>query len=123
MLYLPEEKARGNGRMPPEGTARCEVHGRHPAARRRLAATVRRARCPRLDLPIEALAYGDRDDEFTEWVDTDEKRAELIDELPVAAVLIYRFWQDRRNATKTRGTGTRRDAVPDAARKARQRLH
>ena len=46
--------------------------------------------------PIEALAFGDRDDDFTEWVDSEEKRAELIDELPVAAVLIYRFWQARR---------------------------
>ena len=45
--------------------------------------------------PIEALAFGDRDDDFTEWVDSDEKRAGLIDELPVAAVLIYRFWQER----------------------------
>ena len=64
-----------------------------------------------------------RDDEFTEWVDTDEKRAELIDELPVAAVLIYRFWQDRRNVKPVRGAGTRRDALTDVMRKSRQRLH
>jgi len=73
--------------------------------------------------PIEALAFGDRDDDFTEWVDSDEKRAELIDELPVAAVLIYRFWQDRRKVKPTRGIGTRRDVLPEATRKSRQRLH
>ena len=72
--------------------------------------------------PIEALAFGDRDDDFTEWVDSDEKRAELIDELPVAAVLIYRFWQDRRNAKRPLSTGSRRGAV-EIARKTRQRLH
>jgi hypothetical protein len=73
--------------------------------------------------PIEALAFGDRDDDFTEWVDSDEKRAELIDELPVAAVLIYRFWQDRRKVKPTRGIGARRDVLPEATRKSRQRLH
>ncbi len=46
----------------------------------------------------------------------------LVDELPVAAVLIYRFWQDRRKGADTR-TGGKRRTVPDAARKARQRLH
>ena len=73
--------------------------------------------------PIEALAFGDRDDDFTEWVDSDEKRNELIDELPVAAVLIYRFWQGRREATQGRGSGTRRSVLADATRKSRQRLH
>ena len=73
--------------------------------------------------PIEALAFGERDDEFTEWVDSEEKRAELIDELPVAAVLIYRFWQERRNAKPVRGAGVRRDVLPEATRKSRQRLH
>ena len=73
--------------------------------------------------PIEALAFGERDDEFTEWVDTEEKRAELLDELPVAAVLIYRFWQERRNAKPVRGAGVRRDTLPEATRKSRQRLH
>jgi hypothetical protein len=73
--------------------------------------------------PIEALAFGDRDDDFTEWVDSDEKRAELIDELPVAAVLIYRFWQERRNVKPVRGSGVRRETLPEATRKSRQRLH
>jgi hypothetical protein len=75
--------------------------------------------------PIEALAFGDRDDDFTEWVDTDEKRAELIDELPVATVLIYRFWLARREDKPGRGTGVRRgtQAQAQALRKSRQRLH
>jgi hypothetical protein len=73
--------------------------------------------------PIEALAFGDRDDDFTEWVDSEEKRAELIEELPVAAVLIYRFWLSRREATQGRGPGSRRSAFADATRKSRQRLH
>jgi uncharacterized protein len=124
LLYLPEGKARGSERMPPEGTAWCEGYMAGIKLRDDEWQPLFDAPDARdWVFPIEALAFGDRDDEFTEWVDTDEKRAELIDELPVAAVLIYRFWQDRRNATKARGSGTRRDALPDAARKARQRLH
>ena len=101
LLYLPEEKARGSERMPPEGAAWCEGY---------MAGVKLRDDewQPLFDtpdardwiFPIEALAFGDRDDDFTEWVDSDEKRAELIDELPVAAVLIYRFWQERRNAKR-----------------------
>ena len=72
--------------------------------------------------PIEALAFGEHDPEFAEWIDDREKRESLVDELPVAAVLIYRFWQDRRRGTETRGSGSRREA-PEAARKSRQRLH
>ena len=56
-------------------------------------------------------------------MDSDEKRAELIDELPVAAVLIYRFWQERRSAKQVRGPGTRRDTLTEVTRKSRQRLH
>jgi hypothetical protein len=72
---------------------------------------------------IEALAFGEHDPEFAEWIDDAEKRASLVDELPVAAVLIYRFWRDRRRTADTRGDRTRRDAPDAAARKARQRLH
>ena len=73
--------------------------------------------------PIEALAFGDHDDEFTEWVDTEEKRAEPDRGAAVAAVLIYRFWQERRNAKQVRGRGARREKLSEAARKSRQRLH
>ena len=60
--------------------------------------------------PIEALAFGDQDPEFAEWIDDKEKRASLVEELAVASVLIYRFWQARRT-TQARGSGTRRDAL------------
>jgi hypothetical protein len=46
----------------------------------------------------------------------------LVDELPVAAVLIYRFWLERGRAAE--GRGTRRGvAASEATRKSRQRLH
>ena len=125
LLYLPEEKARGNERMPPEGAAWCEgymagVKLRDDDWQPLFDATDARDWI----FPIEALAFGDRDDDFTEWVDSDEKRAELIDELPVAAVLIYRFWQDRRKVKPTRRHRERAaDVLPEATRKSRQRLH
>jgi hypothetical protein len=72
--------------------------------------------------PIEALAFGDEDPEFAEWIDDNEKRASLVDELAVASVLIYRFWQDRRRASEVRGSGSRRE-LHDTGRKTRQRLH
>jgi hypothetical protein len=71
--------------------------------------------------PIEALAFGEQDPEFAEWIDDKEKRASLVDELAVASVLIYRFWQARRT-TQARGSGARR-TLSDAARKSRERLH
>ena len=113
LLYLPEEKARGSERMPPEGAAWCEGY---------MAGVKLRDDewQPLFDtpdardwiFPVEALAFGDRDDDFTEWVDSDEKRAELIDELPVAAVLIYRFWQERRSAKRVLGAGRGAEPCP-----------
>ena len=72
--------------------------------------------------PIEALAFGEHDPEFSEWIDDKEKRESLVDELPVAAVLIYRFWKERQRATESRGSGSRRE-MPEMTRKSRQRLH
>ena len=71
--------------------------------------------------PVEALAFGDQDPEFAEWIDDKEKRASLVEELAVATVLIYRYWQARQT-TKTRGAGSRR-TLSDATRKSRDRLH
>ena len=71
--------------------------------------------------PIEALAFGEQEPEFAEWIDDGEKRASLVEELAVACVLIYRFWQVRQ-PEKTRGGGQRR-TLSDAARKSRERLH
>ncbi len=123
LLYLAEDKARKEN-TPGEGTAWCEgfmagiklrdddwqpLYDAHDARDWVFA--------------IEALAFGDHDPEFAEWVDDADKRASLVDELPVASVLIYRFWHERRRAAESRGPGTRREKLPDAARKARQRLH
>ena len=55
-------------------------------------------------------------------VDDKEKRASLVDELAVASVLIYRFWQERRKTREARGGGAHRERH-DASRKTRQRLH
>src|SRR6266853_1968099 len=73
-------------------------------------------------LPIEALAYGDHDPEYLDWVDTEEKRLGMIDELPIATVLICRFWQAR-NRTDTPNRAERRAQRREASRKGRQRLH
>jgi len=130
LLYLPDrDKERAEGepgtdRAPPEATAWCEGY---------MAGVKLRDDDwqPLYDAPdardwifaIEALAFGEHDPEFAEWIDDTEKRASLVDELPVAAVLIYRFWRDRRRTADTRGDRSRRDAPDAAARKARQRLH
>jgi yecA family protein len=66
--------------------------------------------------PIEALAFGDQDPEFAEWIDDKEKRASLVDELPVASVLIFRFWQERARVGDARSGGSR----PRAARSRAQ---
>ena len=124
LLYMPDEKAKKAERAPPEATAWCEGYMAGVKLRDDEWQPLFDAPDARdWVFPIEALAFGDRDDEFMEWVDTDEKRAELIDELPVAAVLIYRFWHEQREAKSTRGAGARRDSLPEAARKSRQRLH
>ncbi len=73
-------------------------------------------------LPIEALAYGDHDPEYLDWVDTEEKRLGMIDELPIAAVLVQRFWQARRSGEGV-NRAERRAQRREASRKVRQRLH
>jgi len=124
LLYLPDDKAKANERTPPEGNAWCEGYMAGAKLRDEDWQPLYDAPDARDRIfPIEALAFGDREDEFSEWVDSDEKRAELVDELPVAVVLIYRFWQARRETKPGRGAGARRESLPDAARKARQRLH
>jgi uncharacterized protein len=124
LLYVPEESVKKGDRAPPEATAWCEGFMAGVKLRDDEWQPLYDAQDARdWIFPIEALAFGDRDDDFTEWVDSDEKRAELIDELPVAAVLIYRFWQERRSAKRILGKGPRRGTVSENARKSRQRLH
>ena len=129
LLYLPDgEKApRGDrekgDRAPPEATAWCEGYMAGVKLRDDEWQPLYDAQDARdWIFPIEALAFGEHDPEFSEWIDDKEKRESLVDELAVAAVLIYRFWQDRRRAPETRGSGTRRE-LPETARKSRQRLH
>jgi uncharacterized protein len=121
LLYLPEEK-KSDDRQPPEGTAWCEGYMAGVKLRDEAWQPLYDAEDARdWIFPIEALAFGDQDPEFAEWIDDKEKRASLVEELAVASVLIYRFWQARR-APQTRGSGARR-TLTDAARKSRERLH
>ncbi|HVF62422.1 MAG TPA: YecA family protein [Casimicrobiaceae bacterium] len=131
LLYLPDgEKATSRGerekpsdRAPPEATAWCEGYMAGVKLRDDDWQPLYDAQDARdWIFPVEALAFGEHDPEFSEWIDDREKRESLVDELPVAAVLIYRFWQDRRRATETRGSGSRRE-LPESVRKSRQRLH
>jgi uncharacterized protein len=124
LLYVPEPSSRKTERTPPEGAAWCEGYMSGVKLRDEEWQPLYDAEHARdWIFPIEALAFGDHDDDFTEWVDSDEKREGLIEELPVAAVLIYRFWQDRRSATQVKGAAARRSVLADTARKSRQRLH
>jgi uncharacterized protein len=123
LLYVPESPAKQGERTPPEGTAWCEGYMSGVKLRDEEWQPLYDAESARdWIFPIEALAFGEHDDDFTEWVDSDEKREALIEELPVAAVLIYRFWQDRRTVAKAAGANPRRTHA-ESARKSRQRLH
>ena len=126
LLYLPEEKKAGQkaaDRQPPEGTAWCEGYMAGVKLRDDEWQPLYDAEDARdWVFPIEALAFGEQDPEFAEWIDDREKRASLVEELAVASVLIYRFWQDRRKSTATRGGGARR-TLTETARKSRERLH
>ena len=124
LLYVPEPPERQTDRTPPEGTAWCEGYMSGVKLRDDEWQPLYDTEHARdWIFPIEALAYGEQEEDFTEWVDSDEKRQGLIEELPVAAVLIYRFWHDRRAAAATAGTGQRRSAQAETTRKSRQRLH
>jgi len=124
LLYVAETAAQPNEQTPPEGTAWCEGYMSGVKLRDEDWQPLYDTEHARdWIFPIEALAFGDHDDDFTEWIDSDEKRQGLIEELPVASVLIYRFWQDRRKAALASGPGTRRSVLTDATRKSRQRLN
>ena len=121
LLYMPDEKTR-NDKTPPEASAWSEGYMAGVKLRDdEWQPLYDSADARDWVFPIEALAFGDQDPEFVEWVDDKEKRASLVDELAVASVLIYRFWQDRRKPHDARGSGHRERR--EAARKSRQRLH
>lgn len=122
LLYLADERAKAD-KAPGEATAWCEGYMAGVKLRDDDWQPLYDSREARdWIFPIEALAFGDSDPEFAEWIDDKEKRASLVDELPLAAVLIYRYWHDRRRASAARERGSRR-GPPDSGRKTRERLH
>ncbi len=132
LLYRPEDGVKGRegsgeGRReesaPPEASAWCEGYMTGVLLREEAWEPIYAIEATRdWMLPIEALAYGDHDPEYLDWVDSEEKREGLIDELPVAAVLIHRFWLGRR-AGEGVSRAERRAQRREASRKVRQRLH
>ncbi len=76
LLYIPDEHGRDSERSPPEGTAWCEGYMSGVKLRdEEWQPLYDTERARDWIFPIEALAFGEQDDEFTEWVDSDEKRA------------------------------------------------
>lgn len=130
LLYRAEEgeprqrgqKSAKSDAGPPEASAWCEGYMTGVLLREELWEPIYSTEATRdWMLPIEALAYGDHDPEYLDWVDTQEKRLGMIDELPIAAVLIFRFWREQSKAEPNRAE--RRAQRREAARKGRQRLH
>ncbi len=123
LLYLADGERAKSDKAPGEATAWCEGYMSGVKLRDDDWQPLYDAREARdWMFPVEALAFGDQDPEFAEWIDDKEKRASLVDELPLAAVLIYRYWHERRRAEATRERGSRR-GPPDGGRKTRERLH
>ena len=71
---------------------------------------------------VGSPAYGDHDPEYLDWVDTEDKRQDMIDELPIAAVLTFRYWQDKMRPDSS-NRAERRAQRREVSRKGRQRLH
>jgi uncharacterized protein len=122
LLYHPEPTAKEES-GPPEASAWCEGYMTGVLLREDEWEPLYSEDASRdWMLPIEALAYGDHDPEYLDWVDSEEKRLGMIDELPIAAVLIYRFWQER-TMVDSPNRAERRAQRREASRKGRQRLH
>ncbi|MDR2709730.1 MAG: YecA family protein [Burkholderiales bacterium] len=73
--------------------------------------------------PIEALAFGHQEPEYAEWFDDSEKRDSLVDELPIAVVLIYRFWMERQQKAQPGRSGTKRNEPERRNTKKTQKKH
>jgi uncharacterized protein len=122
LLYHPEPSAKEET-GPPEASAWCEGYMTGVLLREDEWEPLYSEDASRdWMLPIEALAYGDHDPEYLDWVDSEEKRLGMIDELPIAAVLIFRYWQDR-TMVDSPNRAERRAQRREASRKGRQRLH
>jgi len=72
--------------------------------------------------PIEALAFGHQEPEYAEWFDDTEKRDSLVDELPIAVVLISRFWFERQQKAQPKRSEPERRAAKKTQNK-QTRLH
>ena len=122
LLYHAEQTLREE-RSPPEASAWCEGYMTGVLLREEAWEPLYSEDATRdWMLPVEALAYGDHDPEYLDWVDSEDKRLDMIDELPIAAVLVYRFWQEK-NRPDSPGRAERRAQRREASRKGRQRLH
>ncbi len=115
LLYHSEDTVKGD-KAPPEASAWCEGY--------MTGVLLREAEWEPLYaqedardwmLPIEALAYGDHDPEYLDWVDSEEKRQGMIDELPIAAVLIYRYLAGAQPARVRESRRTARAAAGNLA--------
>jgi uncharacterized protein len=133
LLYRPEDGIKGRepagegGRReesaPPEASAWCEGYMTGVLLREEGWEPIYAVELTRdWMLPIEALAYGDHDPEYLDWVDSEDKRQDMIDELPIAAVLIFRYWQEKTRPDSP-NRAERRAQRREASRKGRQRLH
>ena len=117
LLYVPELPTKHTERTPPEGTAWCEGYMSGVKLRDEEWQPLYDAEHARdWIFPIEALAFGEQDDEFTEWVDSDEKREGLIEELAVrgGADLPLLAGSPQRHADDT-APGARRSLIADSS--------
>ena len=119
LLYLADRSARKSDKAPGEATAWCEGYMAGVKLRDDEWQPLYDARDARdWIFPVEALAFGDHDPEFSEWIDDKEKRASLVDELPLAAVLIYRYWHERQARTARANAARAADRPTAGARRA-----
>lgn len=122
LLYHAEPKNKDQ-KTPPEASAWCEGYMTGVMLREESWEPIYTQDATRdWMLPMEALAWGDHDPEYLDWIDSEEKRNEMIDELPIAAVLIYRYWQEKISG-ESGNRAERRAQRRESARKGRQRLH
>ena len=120
LLYLAEQERPKGDKSPGEATAWCEGYMAGVKLRDDEWQPIYESREARdWIFPLEALAYGDTDPEFSEWIDDKEKRASLVDELALAVVLITAGTSAQAEGARERGS--RRDP-PDGGRKTRERL-
>jgi hypothetical protein len=122
LLYLPEEKARGgNDRMPPEGAAWCEGYMAGVKLRDdEWQGAVRCRRCARLDLP-DRSARVRRSRRRLHRVGRQRREARRADRRAAGRSRAdLSLLQEKRNAKRVIGPGSRRGAV-EIARKTRQR--